>query len=364
MPNRDLTFDRVTVRTVNLPLGRPVVARIGAFDRWAMTCVDVRTAGGLVGRGYISPYLIDQARAVEASIEALAAGFIGQEIAPVAMYDAGFKRISLMGQAGIALYALAGLDIAFWDAHAQAAEVPLAQHLGGRVGPVRAYNSCGLWLGPVDRLAAEAAALREQGGFDAVKLRLGRATDAEDLAAIREARRGAGDDAWVMSDFNQGLGYVDAKRRLAALDDAGVHWFEEPIPYHDFDNYARLTAATTTPVMLGENFHGPRDLHAALAAEACDLVMPDLMRIGGVTGWLRAAAVAAQYDIELSSHLFPEVSAHLMQVTPTAGWLEWTDWAHPILEEPFAVKDGHVIVPDRPGNGMVWNEAALERYAA
>jgi mandelate racemase len=90
--------------------------------------------------------------------------------------------------------------------------------------------------------------------------------------------------------------------------------------------------------------------------------MPDLMRIGGVTGWLRAAAIADAAGVPLSTHLYPEIAAHLMRVTPTAHWLEWQDWAHPILAEPFPVRDGHIHIPDRPGNGLVWDEDAVRHY--
>jgi len=141
-----------------------------------------------------------------------------------------------------------------------------------------------------------------------------------------------------------------------------LYWFEEPIAYDHLEGYARLTRELKTPVQLGENFYGPRSLYQALQAGAGDLVMPDLGRIGGVTGWLRAAAIAGSAGIPMSTHLYPETSAHLMRVTETAHWLEWQDWADPIVAEPFALKDGHLIVPNRPGNGLAWNEQAVKRY--
>jgi mandelate racemase len=117
-----------------------------------------------------------------------------------------------------------------------------------------------------------------------------------------------------------------------------------------------------TPIQIGENFMGPEQMAQALAAGACDYVMPDAERIGGVTGWLRAAALAQGAGVEMSSHLFPELSCHLLAVTPTCHWLEYVDWADPVLEQPCELKDGHVVVPATPGSGIKWNEKAVERY--
>ncbi|MEJ2015383.1 MAG: enolase C-terminal domain-like protein [Limibacillus sp.] len=355
-------FTKLTVRAADVPLNRPVIAKVGSFPKWVFICVDVETDAGVTGRGYIAPYLIDYAPAVASTIRTLGARFLEREIAPAAFYDEGMKAISLLGKSGIALYALAALDIAFWDAQAKSAGKPLAEHLGGSIGPVPAYNSTGLWLGTNEGLEAQAAELVEQGGFSAMKVRLGRDSLIEDLEAIAAIRRGAGRPITLLSDFNQGLSFPAAKERLNSLDDAGLGWFEEPIAYHDLDNCAALAAMLKTPVIIGENFHGPYDQQQAIAKRACDAVMPDLMRIGGVTGWLRAAALAEPQGLPVSSHLFTEVSAHLMRVTPGAQWLEWTDWVHPILAEPFEVKEGAVVIPDRPGNGIEWNETGLAKY--
>jgi mandelate racemase len=95
---------------------------------------------------------------------------------------------------------------------------------------------------------------------------------------------------------------------------------------------------------------------------AGDYVMPDLMRIGGVSGWLRAVPLAAAAGIEVSTHLYPEFAGHLMRVTETAHWLEWQDWADPILAEPFMVKDGRLEIPARPGAGIEWDESAVKEF--
>ena len=237
------------------------------------------------------------------------------------------------------MIAVSGLDMAAWDALAKAANMPLAVFLGGSLGAVPAYNSNGLWLTDVATLGDEARALVAEGGFKGLKLRLGRERLADDLAAIDAVRAAVGDDIKLMVDFNQGLSLGDALHRCHALDDQGLYWLEEPIAYSNLAGFAQLARELKTPIQLGENFYGPRALYQALAMGCGDYVMPDLMRIGGVTGWLRGAAIAGAAGIEMSTHLYPEFSAHLMRVTETAHWLEWQDWADPIIAEPFALAD-------------------------
>jgi mandelate racemase len=200
------------------------------------------------------------------------------------------------------------------------------------------------------------------GGFTGLKLRMGRAHMRDDLRALERVRKAVGDDMALMVDFNQGLNLAEALQRCHALDDLGLEWIEEPVVYDNFDGYRQLAAELKTAIQIGENFYGPRDMHVALQKQACDLVMPDFMRIGGVTGWQRAAAIAGAAGIPVSTHLYPEVAAHVMRVSETAHWLEWQDWADPILREPYALKDGLLQIPDRPGLGLDWDETAVKLH--
>ncbi|MGI9504692.1 MAG: enolase C-terminal domain-like protein, partial [Geminicoccaceae bacterium] len=312
---------------------------------------------------YLEPYIAKSARYLVPMLEDLGELFKGKPVAPADDYKTGINSLHLVGREGLSMIAVAGLDMAAWDALAKAADMPLCQLLGGQLGPVPAYNSNGLWLTPLKTLAKETKELVEEGGFSALKLRLGRETLKDDSEAIRLVRKAAGADVKLMCDFNQAQALGDALNRCHGLDDQGLYWFEEPIVYDDFDGYARLADDLKTPLQIGENFFGPRSMYRALQAGASDYVMPDLMRIGGVTGWMRSAALADAAGLQMSTHLYPEVSAHLMRATPTAHWLEWQDWANPIIEEPFEVADGHIHPPDRPGNGLAWNEKAVKRYA-
>ena len=215
---------------------------------------------------------------------------------------------------------------------------------------------------PPSALADEAERLLA-GGFRAVKLRLGYPTLEEDMAAVHAVRARIPADVAIMVDYNQALSVDEALRRGRALDEEGLSWIEEPIRHDDFAGCAALTRALSTPVQIGENFSQVYDMQKALDARACDLVMPDLERIGGITGWQRASALAAEAGLPMSSHLYPEVSAHLLAATPTAHWLEYVDWMNPLLAEPLQIVDGMAVPSDRPGAGLDWNQGIIRKYA-
>jgi mandelate racemase len=354
-----LTFKSIRARAVVLKLKRPVVARIATIAEWPLILIDLFTEEGIVGRSYLEPYTIKTMRYLVPALQDFGELLKGRRVAPIELYELARKSLHFVGYQGQSMIAVSGLDMAAWDALARASGMPLCVLLGGSVGPVKAYNSNGLWLQAPELLGAEAIALREEGGFSALKLRLGRDRARDDLAAINAVRAAVGDDIELMADFNQGLNLADAVQRCHMIDNAGLAWIEEPIVYDNLDGYAQLAAELKTPIQIGENFYGPRDLHTALQKKACDLVMPDFMRIGGVTGWLRAAAIAAAAGVPMSTHLYPEVAAHVMRVTETAHWLEWQDWADPVLQKPYEIRGGLLHIPDAAGLGLEWNEDAV-----
>jgi len=357
-----LTLKSLRARAVLLPLKRPVVAKIATIPDWPVIAIDITTEQGVEGRAYLEPYIPRSMKYLVPALHDLGEHFAGQTIEPVRMFDEARRSLQFVGYEGLTMIAVAGLDMVLWDALARAANQPLCRLLGGSSAPVRSYNSNGLWLRDPEAVAAEAQELIAEGDFTGVKLRMGRARLADDIATLEAVRRAIGDEVSIMVDFNQGLHIADALNRLHALDDAGLEWFEEPVQYDDLDGYRKLAGDLKTPLQIGENFYGPRDIHRAIQCNACDLVMPDFMRIGGVTGWMRSAAIAAAAGIPVSTHLYPEVAAHVMNVTETAHWLEWQDWAGPVLQEPYTVKGGHLQIPDKPGMGLDWNEDVIRRY--
>ena len=359
MPDASLTVKGLRARPVVLKLKRPVVARIATITEWPLILIDLDTDEGIVGRSYLEPYTIKTMKYLIPALLDLGEMLKGRRLAPRELYNLARKSLHFVGYQGMSMIAVAGLDMAAWDALAKAAGLPLCVLLGGSVGPVKSYNSNGLWLKEPAAVAAESIELRDEGGFTGLKLRLGRDRMRDDVAAIEAVRKAVGDDVHLMVDFNQGLDLGEALERCHRIDDLGLDWIEEPLVYDNFEGHARLAAELKTPIQIGENFYGARDLHRALQCKACDFVMPDFMRIGGVTGWLRAAAIAGAAGVPVSTHLYPEVAAHVMRVTETAHWLEWQDWADPVLQRPYDIREGRLHIPDVPGVGLEWDESAV-----
>jgi mandelate racemase len=346
---------------VEVPL-RYVLGTSAAVVRAApLLLVELQTDEGVAGRGYAFAYRRSGAKAMALVLEEAVEIVRGDNIAPTAIAAKLERRFALLGVTGVARMALSLLDMALWDALAVAANVPLTRLLGGAPRPVRAYNSCGLGLMAPEAAADEAQALLE-GGMQAVKLRLGYATLAEDLAVTRAVRKRLPDSVQLMVDYNQALSRVDALERGLALQFEGVSWLEEPVRHDDLAANAAVAAALDLPVQIGENFNGPADMVRALQAGACDLVMPDAARIGGVTGWMQAAGIAQAHGIPMSSHLMPEVSAHLLAATPTCHWLEYVDWTDAISRNPVKIENGCWPMGDQPGTGHDWDPDAIERY--
>jgi len=359
---KSLRIRDIRVRAVAVPMKRPLQTSIALVNVASLLLLDLETDGGIVGRSYLFAVGRHNLAPLAKLVEAMAEMVKGDAVAPYELERKLRAKYALLGVHNIVLFAIAGIDMAVWDALGQSLGQPLVQLLGGAPRPIPAYNSNGLGLLPLKDLPQEAVALADE-GFRAVKLRVGRPTAKEDLEALRTVKKALGPGVTLMVDFNQGLSVAEALARGRMIDEeGGVLWIEEPIRADDFSGCMKIKEEIHTPIQIGENFMGPEQMAQALAAGASDYVMPDAERIGGVTGWMRAAALAQAAGLEMSSHLFPEVSAHLLAVTPTAHWLEYVDWANPILEAPFSLQEGSIVIPAKPGIGMTWNEEAVRRY--
>lgn len=357
-----LTIRSLRAAAVEVPMTYALGTSRQRVTAAPLLLIDLLTEQGVTGRAYLFCYLRAAAPAIVNILTHIETAVKGDAVAPLDLWRKLAARFALIGVQGIVRMAMSGLDVAAWDALAIGAGLPLARLLGAVPKPIPAYNSCGLGLMDDPEAVADEAEKLLAPGFRAVKLRLGYPTAQQDLAALRAVRKRVGDSVAVMVDYNQALSAAEALHRGRMLDGEHVYWLEEPIRHDDYAGYAKLTRELATPIQIGENFSEATAMEAAIVAKACDFVMPDLERIGGVTGWQRAAALAAARGIEMSSHLFPEVSAHLLAATPTCHFLEYVDWADKLLQEPLRIADGCAVAIERPGNGLTWDDAAVARY--
>jgi mandelate racemase len=351
----------LTTRGMMVPLKFTLGTSAAVIRAVPLLLVDLLNEDGVTGRAYAFCYRPSGAVAMSSHLAEAIDLLNGRDTTPFDAMQILSRRFALLGVTGAVRMALSLLDMAMWDAMAQKQRVPLSSLLGSSPKPVRAYDSRGLGLMEPDRLTKEVQTLLES-GLRAIKLRLGYPSLSEDLAALRAVRKSiSGSDVAIMVDYNQALTSTEAILRGRALEKEGIYWLEEPIAHEDYEASAALARELKVPVQIGENFNGPEGLLRAIIARASDYVMPDVARIGGVTGWLQAAGIAAAHGIEMSSHLMPEVSAHLLCATPTAHWLEYVDWADAIVEEPLKIRDGMVLTSEKPGSGIAWDEAKLKR---
>ncbi len=353
---QNLTIRKLRARAVNVPLSKPHQTAGGTVVSAPLVLIDLETDQGVTGRTYLFCYTSFAMAPVVQLVESLGALVVGDALEPLEINRKLLGRLRLLGAQGLAGMAVAGIDMAAWDGLGVAQGLPLATLLGGSPKPVAAYHSCGMGG---TKGAAEDAAETAQLGFGAIKYKVGYGDVQGDLAAIARGRK-AGLN--VLVDYNQSLDVTSAIARARALDGEGLVWIEEPTTADDYEGHARIAAAASTPIQIGENMWGPTDYAKAIAAGASDYIMLDVMKIGGVTGWMKAAALAEVQGMRVSSHLFPEVSAQLLSVTRTAHYLEYQDWVAPVLAQPLQIVGGMAQTGTLPGAGIAWNEDNIARW--
>jgi mandelate racemase len=358
MSKPNLTIRGITARAIDAPISRPVKNAFGVIRSAPLVLIDIETDQGITGRSYIFAYAPLTLKPLVQLISDIGSALTGNAIAPfdlMALMDARFR---LLGWQGLVGMAVSGLDMALWDALGQAAGQPLATLLGGSPRPIRAYDS----YGAVDPIADEKDLRRSlDQGFRGIKIKGGDGDLANDERVVKAVRSLIGPDIALMLDFNQSLDPSEASRRIERLAAYDLHWIEEPVAAENLQGHARVRETSPISIQSGENWWLPRGFAEAIASGASDFIMPDLMKVGGVTGWLRVAGQAEAASIPMSSHLFAEASAHMLAVTPTAHWLEVLDLARAILAEPIEIVDGAVTARGN-GLGLSWDEAAVAKY--
>jgi mandelate racemase len=356
----------IRIRRLMVPLRRALTVSFGTFKEGPMLAIELETKGGIPGRMLGFTFHRLGLALLPPVLEHLTTFAKGKALTVTGMpafHDSCQRSLMLMGHEGVTQMALSMFDMVVYDALARAAGVPLYKLIGAESAALSAYNSCGGSLIPPDVAATEAQELvAEHGGFKHIKIRLGRPNRSDDIAAIVAVRDAVGPNVAVSVDFNQALPAERAYDVCRAIDMMNLTWIEEPVAYDDYETQSRLASKLITPLQIGETMWHSRVAARAMQMHACDYIMPDILRIGGVTGWLRTAQAAAVAGIPMSSHLSPEFSAHLLCATPTRHWLEFMDWGQDLLENPAEPHKGLVRPNELPGAGMDFREAALAKY--
>ena len=349
------------VRAVRVPLPEPHRTASGVITESPLVLIDAITQEGVTGHAIVFTYTPAALRPTADLIANIEPLIKGEPLAPSAIADKLAARFRLLGTQGLVGMALGGIDMALWDALARVHGVPLARLFGAATKPIPAYGAVG-HDGPAG--SARTAEDWVKKGFGGVKAKIGYPTVAEDIEVVRSMRSAIGRDVAIMVDYNQCLTPAAAIQRLRALEECELTWVEEPTLALDYQGHAQIAREIQTPIQCGENWWGPLDMRHSLEAHGSDYVMPEVMKMYGVTGWRRGAAMAEAQGVPISSHLWPEVSAHLLSATPLAHWLEYANWWNPILAEPLRVERGLALPSESAGSGVAWNEQAVAKYLA
>jgi L-alanine-DL-glutamate epimerase-like enolase superfamily enzyme len=270
------------------------------------------------------------------------------------------------GPGGIQTLALSAIDIALWDIRGKALNLPVWQMIGGHRERVPTYASGALMRTfPLEHLVKAGPKLVEK-GFRQMKTQLalpGETSPKIEVDRIRRMRESIGHDIDLMCDINQRWRVEQAIDIGTRIQDVGLFWLEDVTTADDYQGLARVSAALSTPVAGGEYLYGPAPFRQMMEARSVDIVMIDLMRAGGITGWLKIAGMAEAFNLPVVSHLVPEIHVHLVAAIPNGLTVEYMPWTFAMFEEVPQPQKGELVVPKKPGLGLKFDEAAIKRYA-
>ena len=289
----------------------------------------------------------------------VAEGLIGEDPNDIArIYTKLLWAGASVGRSGVATQALAAVDIALYDLKAKRAGLPLAKFLGSYRDSVRTYNTSGGFLNAsLDEVKARATRSIEE-GIGGIKIKVGQPDPMADLQRVAAVRELLGDDVPFMVDANQQWDRATALLMGRHLEEFDLVWIEEPLDAYDFEGHAHLAQVLDTPIATGEMLASVAEHKGLIAANGCDIIQPDAPRVGGITQFLRLAALADERGLGLAPHFAMEIHLHLAAAYPREPWVEHFDWLDPLFNERLETKDGRMIVPDRPGLGVTLSDQA------
>lgn len=349
--------------TVDVPLPKPIRSAIHVINSATCVLVTIDTDEGVSGEGMAFTINGARIRSVEALIQDLEPMILGRDPHDsAAIWEEMWSALNFVGQKGIPLIGMSAIDTALWDIVGKAAGKPLHKLFGAARDKVPAYASGGLWMSlSVDELRQQAQEFLDQ-GHRAMKVRLGKGSVAANIERVEAVRDVIGNDIRLMADANQSLTVKEAIRLGRELERFDLTWFEEPIPCWDFDGHAQIREALDTPLASGETEYSRYGMRQMIETKACDILMPDLERIGGYTEFRRSAALAAAFDIPVTPHLFTEYSLCMAGSLSNCFIVEHMPWFAPLYSESMEIVDGEIEIPTRPGHGFTFNKDAVDRF--
>jgi len=348
---------------VEVPLDKPI--RTAIHDITSMSCVLVwlDTDAGISGESYMFTFSLSRLEVLDAMVRSLEPLVVGQDPHNVEkIFDDMWKDVNFLGHKGVTIVGMSAIDTACWDIVGKALGMPLYRLFGACRESVPVYASGGLWLSmSTEQLKAEAEQFLES-GFTAMKIRVGKPAIDEDLDRVAAVRETVGPDITLMADANQGLSVDHAIRLGRGLEEFRLAWFEEPVPYYDLKGHAKITAALDTPIASGETEYTRYGMQDMIDAAACDVLMPDLQRMGGLTEMRRVAAMAAAHNMPVAPHIFSEQSLAIAGSAPNVSYLEHMPWFEPLYTESIQIRNGKALMPEAPGTGFTFATGAVDRY--
>lgn len=346
-----LHLSSIRLETAYPALPTPLQTSSGSLEVAPLLIVQVMTECGVTGESYLFSPNRTLLPALNEATKAVFQVVRGDPCLPENVTDKILRHFKLFGGTGIVTMAMAAVDMAVWDVVGKAIGQPLHRVLGGTSTEVRTYESSGLGIGDQRTIRQQAESFLKNGNTT-MKLRLGYETLAGDMGALDMLANAFGSSIQLMVDYNQGLTPSEAIRRCAEIDGLGLLWIEEPIHADLLEETAALQSTLRTPIQIGENLWSPTEVDRALRLSASRYLMPDVGKIGGVTQWLRAARLADKYGIKVSSHLYPEISSHLLAAIPNAHFLEYADWTANQFSGHAKPSGNSLRVSDQPGFGL------------
>ncbi len=359
-----MKITRLQTKLVQVPFDPPIDLGVMALRTSGLVLVFLETDQGIAGEGVVFSFNGQRLSVLDEMVRSFEPLLVGMPLEMSGSFTSrAWKDLRNFGRAGISVQALASVECAMWDLRAKFVDLNVAHMLGMCRTAVPVYHSSGLWISLSPDQLQRAAADHVSHGFRAMKMRL-IGSIAKDVERVRLVRQAIGPEIALMADANQKLTASEAIRLGRLLEEFNLTWLEEPVSPYDHGGEAEVAAALDTPIASGESVYTSKGVLELLNCRSCDVLMPDLLRMGGPAEFLKAANLAEAFDTPVSSHLYSEMSLSLMSTIPNATFVEYMPWISPIYKEQIVLNEqGHATVPDRPGWGYAFDPKAVEKYS-